>query len=73
MTRSNDRDGGRRIVRMTCGACDATMNPHAEKAVVPVTDDEAATIDWAIGGVVEEIHQCPRCGNVQSRRVYLTL
>jgi hypothetical protein len=49
------------------------MNPHAEKAVVPVTDDEAATIDRAIGGVVEEIHQCPRCANVQSRRVYLTL
>ena len=73
MTQGNDRDGGQRMVRMTCGACDATMNPHAEKVVVPVTDEEAATVDWAVGGVVEEIHQCPRCGGIQSRRVQLNL
>jgi ribosomal protein L37AE/L43A len=60
---------GTRIVRMTCDACGATMNPHAEKPVVPLTDAEAAQADWAIGGSIEEVHHCPRCGRVQSRRV----
>ncbi|HJR58293.1 MAG TPA: hypothetical protein VJ813_02800 [Vicinamibacterales bacterium] len=45
------------------------MNPHAEKPVVPLTEAEATVADWAVGGLVEEVHQCPQCGGVQSRRV----
>lgn len=56
------------IARMTCPACGAQMNPHAEKPAVPVTASEAARADWMLGGIVEEIHQCPICGNVASRR-----
>jgi ribosomal protein S27AE len=64
----DDRDGSRAIPRMTCGGCGATMNPHAEKPIVPVADEEVGEIDWAVGGIVEEVHQCPGCGWVQARR-----
>lgn len=57
-----------RIVPMTCDACGATMNPHAEKPVVAATRAEAERMDPAFGGLIEEIHQCPACGSVQSRR-----
>ena len=57
------------IVPMTCAACDVTMNPHAEKPVDPVSADEAERADQASVGLLEEIHQCPRCGGVRSRRV----
>jgi hypothetical protein len=43
------------------------MNPHAEKVVAPRTAAEAAHADPALGGVVEEFHQCPACGRVESR------
>jgi len=57
-----------RIERMTCPKCGARMNPHAEKPAYPLTAAEAAGTDWVLGGVIEEVHQCPRCGNVESRR-----
>lgn len=56
------------IGRMKCPACGAQMNPHAEKPTLPVDASEAARVDWGVGGVVEEIHQCPACGRVESRR-----
>ena len=56
------------ISPMTCDGCGATMNAHAEKPVVPVGGAEAASAEGALYVIVEEIHQCPRCGRVQSRR-----
>ena len=58
-----------RIVPMTCPGCGAKMNPHAEKPVDPVTRAETERMDAAVGALIEEIHQCPNCHNVQSRRV----
>lgn len=55
------------IQRMSCPACGAEMNPHAEKLVAPRTASEAAQTDPAMGGLVEEVHQCPACGRVESR------
>ena len=55
---------------MICPECSVTMNPHAEKAVVPLTAEDDRRADPVIGGVIEEIHQCPQCGGVQSRRVW---
>ncbi len=55
------------IPRMKCPGCGDEMNPHAEKLVAPCTPSEAAAVDWALGGLVEEIHQCPSCGRVGSR------
>jgi hypothetical protein len=42
------------------------MNRHAEKLVY---SDHAEWIDPALGGLIEETHACPRCGNVESRRL----
>ena len=53
---------------MTCDGCGARMNAHAEKPVVPLGPAEAVGADPAFDGIIEEIHQCPRCGRVQSRR-----
>jgi predicted RNA-binding Zn-ribbon protein involved in translation (DUF1610 family) len=58
-----------RIARMTCPGCGAEMNPHAEKPVVPMPDVETSRVDWALGVLLEEVHQCPACGWVESRRV----
>lgn len=41
---------------MVCGVCGSMMNQHAEK------------VDYSSGeGVLQEIHQCPHCGNIQMR------
>lgn len=57
-----------RIERMQCPECGAEMNPHAEKPVVPGDAGELTQVAWKLGVVVEEIHQCPGCGRVESRR-----
>ena len=57
------------IARMTCPACGAQMNPHAEKLVDPVTASEARETDSTLGGLIEQVHQCPSCGRVESRRI----
>ena len=45
------------------------MNRHAEKLVHPCGTAELRLVDAALGGVLEETHACPGCGNVESRRV----
>jgi ribosomal protein S27AE len=50
---------------MRCPRCGATMNQHAEKLVLWA--NPAIPIDPALGGYIEEMHACPRCGNVESR------
>jgi hypothetical protein len=42
------------------------MNLHAEK--VRCTEDSASR-DEELGGVIEEIHQCPACGEILARPV----
>ena len=53
---------------MMCPQCGIAMNYHAEKIdyMAALTDPEA--IDPDLGGVVEEVHTCPGCGNVWTRR-----
>jgi NAD(P)H-dependent FMN reductase len=48
---------------MTCAACGRAMNQHAEK----VDFSSVKSADSAFGGTVQEIHECPGCGNVQLR------
>jgi ribosomal protein S27AE len=55
--------------RLRCPKCGAEMNRHAEKLVHPGSAAELRLLDAALGGLVEETHACPRCGNVESRRV----
>lgn len=49
------------MARLQCPRCGAGMNRHAEKLVY---GESAAEL-------VDEIHACPRCGNLESRRVAL--
>ena len=52
---------------MMC-SCGREMNHHAEKLVDPVTPEEAAQVDPALGGIIEEMHYCPECGTGKARR-----
>jgi ribosomal protein S27AE len=49
---------------MRCPECGATMNQHAAKVVY---GSHGAQTDPELGGVLEEMHACPRCGYVASR------
>jgi exosome complex RNA-binding protein Csl4 len=49
---------------MTCPTCGHTMNAHAEKPVEPRDETEAVAVL-----LIEEVHHCPKCGNVESRRI----
>jgi hypothetical protein len=42
------------------------MNHHAEKLVVSA--DPELEVDSELGGYIEEVHICPRCGHLESRR-----
>jgi hypothetical protein len=45
------------------------MNRHAEKLVYSDRAADTRLIDPALGGLIEETHACPRCGNIESRRI----
>jgi len=53
---------------MTCPKCGHRMNFHAEKLLEPRDARDEGDADAALGGVIEEMHACPNCGNVESRR-----
>ena len=53
--------------KMRCKECDVDLNHHAEKLIYPTCPEEAAKVDPALGGIVEEIHTCPECGKSESR------
>jgi ribosomal protein S27AE len=52
-------------VNMICPKCGVGMNFHAEKLVY---SESALDMDAALGGHVEEMHTCPRCGSTESCR-----
>ena len=53
---------------MICPQCGIEMNYHAEKLdyTAALTDPDA--IDPDLGGVLEEVHTCPQCGQTETRR-----
>ena len=55
--------------KLRCPKCGAEMNRHAEKLVYSDSAADTRLIDPALGGLIEETHACPRCGNVEARRV----
>ena len=55
--------------KMVCPECGVEMNQHAEKLVDPRNAQEAARVDPALGGLIDEMHSCPKCGKVETRRV----
>jgi predicted RNA-binding Zn-ribbon protein involved in translation (DUF1610 family) len=55
--------------KLRCPKCGAEMNRHAEKLVYSDSPSDARWIDPLLGGLIEATHACPRCGNVESRRL----
>jgi predicted RNA-binding Zn-ribbon protein involved in translation (DUF1610 family) len=53
---------------MMCPHCGVAMNYHAEKIDYLAALTDPAAVDPDIGGVVEEIHTCPECGQIETRR-----
>ena len=53
--------------KMICPKCGVEMNHHADKLVEPVQPDDMKHVNPSLGGVVKEMHACPRCGAVESR------
>jgi predicted RNA-binding Zn-ribbon protein involved in translation (DUF1610 family) len=52
---------------MRCSKCGEEMNHHADKGRDPTDHRDAVLVDPDFGGIIEEIHGCPGCGNVESR------
>jgi ribosomal protein S27AE len=60
----------RTISRVICPRCGTPMNHHADKLVETSSSRDAADVDPDLGGIVEETHACPKCGNVEFRRAH---
>lgn len=53
---------------LACPACGAGMNHHANKLSEPQSAEEAARVEPALGGLLDEAHSCPACGHAVLRR-----
>ena len=62
-------EGTMLATKMTCPACGAEMNLHAEKLL----DASPAELgyNFSVGGALEESHACPGCG-ASAYRLQLT-
>jgi hypothetical protein len=56
---------------LSCPECGSEMNRHAEKLVYVESAADLRLMDLGSQGLLEEIHACAGCGNVESRRVRL--
>lgn len=54
--------------KMVCPECGVEMNHHADKIDYTVSPDELSEMDAYFGGILEEAHSCPACGNTETRR-----
>jgi ribosomal protein S27AE len=53
--------------KMMCPSCKVEMNHHCDKLVYNVDVPDAGKTDPSLGGILEEFHTCPKCGNGASR------
>ena len=54
--------------RMVCPDCGVEMNRHAEKLDYTAMLNEPESVDPDLGGILEEAHTCPECGQTVVRR-----
>jgi ribosomal protein S27AE len=54
--------------KMICSDCGIEMNYHAEKIDYTASLVDPHAVDPDLGGVLEEVHTCPRCGKIGTRR-----
>jgi len=57
-----------KIDKMICPHCNIEMNHHCDKIVYNLDANVAGNTDPGLGGIVEEFHSCPKCGNSAARR-----
>lgn len=55
--------------KMACPACGVLMNHHADKMDYGASLDDLGGLDRDFGGVLQEIHYCPKCGETAVRNV----
>lgn len=54
--------------KMFCPDCGIEMNYHAEKIDYNyAAAQDAKAIDFDLGGVVQEVHSCRKCGKTDMR------
>ena len=51
-----------------CKDCGTEMTHHADKLNYGAAITEPEAVDPALGGVLEEVHACPQCGEIETRR-----
>ena len=49
--------------KMICPKCGVEMNHHADK-IDYASEDES--VDTVLGGVLKEIHTCPKCSHIET-------
>jgi ribosomal protein S27AE len=54
--------------KMICPDCGVEMNHHANKLDYTSALDEPEAIDESMGGIVQEAHTCPQCGQTALRQ-----
>lgn len=54
--------------KMICPGCGVEMNRHAEKIDYTAALNDPTALDSDLGGVIEEAHTCPECGQTLMRR-----
>ncbi|MFL6211622.1 MAG: hypothetical protein ACJ74W_22425 [Pyrinomonadaceae bacterium] len=52
---------------MICPVCGVAMNHHADKIDYNAAAQDPAAADADFGGVLEEAHTCPECGQTLTR------
>ena len=53
--------------KMICPKCGAEMNHHAEKVDYGAALEDTAAADADFGGILQEVHTCPGCGDTALR------
>ncbi len=53
--------------KMICPRCGEEMNHHADKIDYGAALDNPGAESGGLGGVLQEIHTCPGCGDVEMR------
>jgi ribosomal protein S27AE len=56
-----------RTDKMTCPSCRVEMNHHCDKLVYTAEPQDIGQADPGLGGFIEELHTCPKCGGAASR------
>jgi len=52
---------------MICPACGVEMNYHADKIDYTAALTHPDKMDPDLGGMLEEVHTCPKCGGTEVR------